>query len=246
VTLAGSWYQASPEAPVVVLLHRMGGQRSDWRPLVQRLQQDGPELSLLALDLRGHGQSGASEGRVGGGLQGKDIEQIPGDLRATLAEVDRRLGRKADRVVGVGADLGATALALAASQDPRWSALALLAPVAGLRGVDIYRPFAEVRRRPVWLAAAREDPISQDPFKAMASMVGATLTSKQYEGQEHNVTRLAAATPALWDDLASWLVAAASGQPIPAAPAGASASAPASASSAPAPPPSTRPSREKK
>jgi pimeloyl-ACP methyl ester carboxylesterase len=242
VTLAGSWYQASPEAPVVVLLHRLGGQRSDWRPLVQKLLNDGPELSLLALDLRGHGQSGASEGRVGGGLQRKDIEQIPGDLRAALAEVDRRLGRKADRVVGVGADLGATALALAASQDPRWSALALLAPVAALRGVDIYRPFAEVRRRPVWLAAAREDPISQEPFKAMVSMVGATLTSKQYEGQEHNVTRLAAATPALWDDLGSWLAIAASGQPIPAT----SASAPASVLGPPAPPPSARPTREKK
>lgn len=235
---------------MVVLLHRMGGQRGDWRPLVQRLVNDGPERSVLALDLRGHGQSGASEGRVGGGLQGKDIEQIPGDLKAALAEVDRRLGRKADPLIGVGADLGATALALAASQDPRWSALALLAPVAGLRGVDIYRPFAEVRRRPVWLAAAREDPISQEPFKAMTSMVGARITSKQYEGQEHNVTRLAAATPALWDDLAEWLATAGAGQPAPATSASASppASAGASASGAspPAPPPSARPAGGKK
>ncbi|MCS6898876.1 MAG: alpha/beta fold hydrolase [Myxococcales bacterium] len=206
VTLAASWYQASSEAPVVVFLHRLGGQRSEWQPLIRKLLKEGPELSLLTLDLRGHGQSSASEGRVGGSLQKRDIEQIPEDLKALVGEVDRRLGQKASSLIGVGADLGATVLVLAASQEPRWSTLGLLAPVAGLRGVDLYRPFAEVRRRPIWLAVAREDPVSLEPFKAMTSMVGATITSKQYEGQDHNITRLAASTPVLWDDLAGWIV----------------------------------------
>lgn len=220
VSLSASWYKASPEAPVLVLLHRLGGQRAEWQPLVQRLLKDGPELSLLALDQRGHGQSGASEGRVGGGLQGKDIERMAEDLRAALGEVDRRLERKAGSLIGVGADLGATVLVLAASQDPRWSGLVLMAPVAGLRGVDIYRPFAAVRRRPTLLIAAREDPVSLEPFKAMSSMVGGALTSKQYEGQEHNITRLASATPGLWGDVVGWVTAAVS----PSAPASASAS----------------------
>lgn len=228
VSLSAGWYKASPEAPVVVLLHRLGGQRAEWQPLVQRLLKDGPELSLLVLDQRGHGQSGASEGRVGGGLQGKDIERMAEDLRAALAEVDRRLERKASPLLGVGADLGATVLALAASQEPRWSGLVLMAPVAGLRGVDIYRPFAAVRRRPTLLIAAREDPVSLEPFKAMSSMVGGALTSKQYEGQEHNVTRLASATPALWPDVVAWVTATVS--PSASAPSSASASASSSAS----------------
>lgn len=235
VSLSASWYKASPEAPVVVLLHRLGGQRAEWQPLVQRLLKDGPELSLLALDQRGHGQSGASEGRVGGGLQGKDIEHMAEDLRGALGEVDRRLERKAGPLIGVGADLGATVLALAASQEPRWSGLVLMAPVAGLRGVDIYRPFAAVRRRPTLLIAAREDPVSLEPFKAMSSMVGGALTSKQYEGQEHNITRLASATPALWTDVVGWVTAAVS--PSASAPASASASGsapPSAAASAPA------------
>lgn len=229
VSLAASWYKASPEAPVVVLLHRLGGQRSEWQPLIQQLIKEGPELSLLALDLRGHGQSGASEGRIGGGLLGKDIEAMTGDLQAALGEVDRRLERKASRVLGLGADLGATVLVGAASREPRWAALGLLAPVAGLRGVDIYKPFASVRTRPTLLGVAREDPVSQEPFKAMSSMVGATITTKTYEGTEHNVVRLAASTPTLWGDLVTW-VSAVAGE----APALAPASAPsASASAAP-------------
>jgi pimeloyl-ACP methyl ester carboxylesterase len=230
VSLSASWYKASPEAPVGVLLHRLGGQRAEWQPLVQRLLKDGPELSLLVLDQRGHGQSGASEGRVGGGLQGKDIERMAEDLGAALAEVDRRLERKAGPLIGVGADLGATVLALAASQEPRWSGLVLMAPVAGLRGVDIYRPFAAVRRRPTLLIAAREDPVSLEPFKAMSSMVGGALTSKQYEGQEHNIVRLASATPALWPDVVGWVTAAVASAPSPSSSSSAAPSLSASAS----------------
>lgn len=210
-----------------MLLHRLGGQREEWKPLIQELLKEGPEVSILALDLRGHGQSSTVEGRMGGGLQGKDIEAMTGDVQAAIAEVDRRLGHPAKPLLGIGADLGATVLVKAASQEPRWTALGLLAPVAGLRGVDIYRPFASIRSRPTFLGAAQEDPVSLEPFKAMSTMVGASITVKAYQGTEHNILRLAASTPTLWGDLIAWLSS------ITGAPATSSSGAAPAASSAP-------------
>jgi pimeloyl-ACP methyl ester carboxylesterase len=232
VTLGASWYPTSKEAPVLVLLHRLAGNRGDWQPLVQALRKEGPELSMLALDLRGHGQSGASEGRSGGGLQGKDIERMPEDLALALTEVERRLGARPTRLLGVGADLGATVLVLAANQDPRWSALALAAPVAGLRGVDLYRPFSALRQRSILLMAAREDPVSREPFQAMSGMVGLNLTTRQYEGTEHNFTSLAVKNATLWPELVTWLGGVAQGGPPPASSAAPSAAAPPSAAPA--------------
>lgn len=44
----------APEAPPTVLLHGLGGRANDWAPVVPRLAQ---RLRVLALDLRGHGES---------------------------------------------------------------------------------------------------------------------------------------------------------------------------------------------
>lgn len=230
VSLAATWYGVGPAAPVIVMMHRLGGRRADWKPLLDRLLKEGPEASMLLVELRGHGQSGpAAEGRVGGGLKGSDIEAMDADVQAAVAEIDRRLGQPATTLVGVGSDLGATVLTRAARSDPRWRALALLSPVGALRGVDIYRPFADVRRRRTLLAGIKTDTISLEPIQTMSSMVGANATMTLYEGRSTEAHNPGPAAVALWDGVAGWLrdtLAA----PLPEVPAAPVASAPAKAS----------------
>lgn len=51
-------YDCSGEGPAVILLHGGGGSRQEWQSAgyVQRLKDD---FTVIALDLRGHGESGA-------------------------------------------------------------------------------------------------------------------------------------------------------------------------------------------
>src|SRR5215212_9666961 len=57
VTLAATWYEADGRAaPAVILVHMLHKSRHDWDPIASRLASEG--IGALAIDLRGHGESG--------------------------------------------------------------------------------------------------------------------------------------------------------------------------------------------
>ena len=57
--LAGMLYEGTPRpAPAVVLVHMLGRSKDEWSAVALRLQEAG--LTVLAVDLRGHGGSGGS------------------------------------------------------------------------------------------------------------------------------------------------------------------------------------------
>nr|MBK7070627.1 hypothetical protein [Deltaproteobacteria bacterium] len=47
---------ADGQTGAVLLLHQLGSNRAEWQPLIDRLQQP-PAITVLSLDLRGHGDS---------------------------------------------------------------------------------------------------------------------------------------------------------------------------------------------
>ncbi len=62
VTLAG-WYRPPDNGVAIVLLHGAGGSRESVRPYAAFLAQQG--FGILALDLRGHGESGGKTNKLG-------------------------------------------------------------------------------------------------------------------------------------------------------------------------------------
>src|SRR5687767_13271715 len=51
-------------APAVILVHQLATDREEWAPVIAKLAEP-PGLTVLAIDLRGHGESTAGpEGRV--------------------------------------------------------------------------------------------------------------------------------------------------------------------------------------
>jgi hypothetical protein len=54
---ADLWRTGDPEAPAVVLVHQARSDRSEWASFVSELRARAPGLTVLALDLRGHGAS---------------------------------------------------------------------------------------------------------------------------------------------------------------------------------------------
>jgi pimeloyl-ACP methyl ester carboxylesterase len=208
--LYGSFYEAADKnAPVLVLLHRMTASRDEWKPLLDIVLRRPARPHVLALDLRGHGRSTVRKGSkatvLWPSITATDAPALTADVLAALAAVDKRLGKPAPAFVVVGSDLGATVGVLAAAREPRVAALGLVSPGAGLRGIDLYRPFAQVRGRPNFLAAAADDNIAREPMKTLAAMGRDQSTVKTYPGGEHGGALLGAASPALWTDLASWV-----------------------------------------
>lgn len=126
VPLAGWLFRNRPGSPAVILCHDAGSGKSSLMTIAVPLQKAG--FAVLAIDFRGHGESGGS-GTTFGVDESRDIQ---GAVRF-LAEGDDQ-GRTPVKEVGVyGIGMGAHAAVLAAREDTRIRTLVLdgLYPDAG-------------------------------------------------------------------------------------------------------------------
>ncbi len=119
-----------PEAPPVILLHGGGQTRHAWKRTGEVLAGQG--WHVLAMDQRGHGDSGWSKDGVYG------IERFADDLRAVAATLPRK-------PVVVGASLGGIAALIAEGEmQPSFAAALVLVditPKVERSGVDRIRGF---------------------------------------------------------------------------------------------------------
>jgi dienelactone hydrolase len=151
VTIAATWYDTDVRpAPAVILVHMLHRSRRDWDAVASRLADDG--IGALAIDLRGHGDSG---GAVRGDT-GADYSAMVRDVSAARRYLASRGDVQGTRIGVLGASIGANLAALAAASDDIAS-LALLSPSLDYRGLRIE---AAVRKygRPVLVVASDDDP----------------------------------------------------------------------------------------
>lgn len=145
----------------VVLVHQLGSNRREWKPLVERLARGPNAVTTLAVDLRGHGDSvrGPRDEVVRWSSFGTDPVRWMGTAYDVLAAVSYLRAQGAARVVLVGSGIGATAVLLAATGTfppgapsfvpPEVQGLVLFSPGLAYRGVDIRGP------RDLWLSWGR-------------------------------------------------------------------------------------------
>lgn len=100
--------------PVALLLHGYGENHTVWAPLRERLLERG--WAVLALDLRGHGQSRSQGGTAVEPQESwrEDPQQFPLDLTPALDYLRTRPRLDTNRIAVIGFDVGAQ-LALVAS-----------------------------------------------------------------------------------------------------------------------------------
>ena len=147
VTLAATWYEpASRPAPAVVLVHMLQKSRHDWDALAARMAGEG--LGVLALDLRGHGESQGSA---------QDLASMVQDVRAARRFAAARPEVGGAKIGIAGASFGATLAALAAAEDGATAAVALLSPALEYRGIRIDAPLRKYGARPLLLVASDND-----------------------------------------------------------------------------------------
>jgi pimeloyl-ACP methyl ester carboxylesterase len=213
-SLAGDLYLAdNPAAPALVSVHRFGGDRHELDPLIDRLRRAKKRYTLLAFDLRGHGASKLpamtksirAVVRPSVSAERAQAESMTHDVGAAIGHVLEATGGKASGVVLVGSSLGAALISRVAFEQPRVTALALISPGAAIKGVDVYRPYAEVRNLRTFLAAGENDIISREPIDALGRMA-MRPTLHLYPSDAHSAGFLGAARQELWSDLEKWLL----------------------------------------
>jgi len=192
VTLAATWYEPSGRpAPAVVLVHMLQKSRRDWDQLATRMAADG--IAVLALDLRGHGESQGSAQDHAGMVQ---------DVRAARRFAASRPDVTPAKIGIAGASFGATLAALASADDATVAALALLSPTVEYRGMRIDGALRKYGSRPLLLVASDDDGYAMRTVKELQKGgAGRELVILNRAG---NGTSMLAADPDLGRRLVEW------------------------------------------
>ena len=165
--------------------------RREWEAMAQQLASDG--IGALAMDLRGHGESGA--GPLGPPDR-VDYSTMVLDLRAARRFLAQRSDVQQTRVGVAGASLGANLAALLASSDPSIASLALLSPSLDYRGLRIEAAARKVTR-PMLLVASRRRPVCVAVGARAAEGRRRTARAADPEAGRPRYARCSAATPTL-------------------------------------------------
>lgn len=200
VMLAGMWYGADVHpAPAVILVHMLNRSKREWDTAGRQLASAG--IAALAVDLRGHGESG-------GALAVSDpAEPDYGAMVLDVKAARRYLAQRADvqqaRVGMVGASLGANLAALEASADTSVTAVALLSPSLDYRGLRIEAAVRKLGDRRLLLVASDDDPYAVRSARELQKGSDGTREFWILKGAGHG-TAMLTRDPDLLSSLVDW------------------------------------------
>jgi alpha-beta hydrolase superfamily lysophospholipase len=207
VRIAAVYDAAARPGPAALLLHMMPATKESWADsgFTRLLVQAG--FSVLAIDLRGHGQSRtAADGRqLDYKLFGDREHQAKVlDVEAAAAWLKQRAGVTEDRLTAIGASIGANLSIAFAAAHPRVPAAVALSPGLDYRGVttpDKVRHL--VPGQSLFLAASSEDELSFQTNRRLAE-IRSDILVKEFDGAGHGTTMFQN-RPELMGEIVAWL-----------------------------------------
>ena len=192
VTLVGTLRRAAVRgAPAVILVHQLSSSRSEWASVVEGLSQ-APGMTTLAIDLRGHGESvQGEEGPLDWhAFTADDFRAMATDVVTAVDFLRANPGTEPSSIAVVGSSMGSTAALLAAAEDPRIEAVAVLSPGRAYRGIDAVTPVSRLGQRPLLAIAAQADTSAVEAGQDMARVAAAGRYVAS-TGSSHGVAQLA-------------------------------------------------------
>jgi dienelactone hydrolase len=161
VELRGDYYppyKGQDRAPAVLLIHDAGADRTVYAAFAERLQRKG--LGVLAIDLRGHGQSADEDNAWEGLDEAKRTSQWTYALRDVEAAAQWLSDRRelhASNLTLVGHGAGAALALRQAGRDERVRAGILIEPKLESFGFELADDLADVEGLPLQIVASREE-----------------------------------------------------------------------------------------
>lgn len=204
VTIVGNYWSGGKNG--VVLLHMMPATKESWNEFANDLYNK--EFSILAIDLRGHGESTSQGSKT---LNYKTFNDT--DHQASINDVDAAVEflkkQGVTNVDIVGASIGANLAIWYQAEHPDIKKTVLLSPGTNYRGI-LTEPFAAelLDTQKVYLVAGTQDMRSAGGADAMAKQIANNIKGeaivKTYESAAHG-TDLFAVDPILIETLVKWL-----------------------------------------
>lgn len=185
VLLKGTLYKGDPGAPAVVLLHQLSSDRGEWIDFIKKWAG---KTTILAIDLRGHGESTRGDkGQVLGWrlFDSPMWKKLPNDVKAAVAHL-RGLETPPSSIGLVGASIGSSAALLYAATDPKIGAVVMLSPGLAYRDLDTTAALQTYGDRPIMLVATKSDVVSAKAVAKLAE-VSSDAVTKIYTGRRHGV-----------------------------------------------------------
>ena len=178
----------------VILLHMLGSNRTVWEAvgLVDELAANG--YAVLALDMRGHGDTGNAQDWV---LAEDDIQRV-WQYFVDRPEVDE------EKTAVIGASIGSNMALIATANEPAIRTAILLSPGLIYRGVAIESRMSDISDRPLLLVASEDDYYSEDTVLKLAETAVGETQLQLYKTAGHG-TNMFTSKPDLTPLMLTWL-----------------------------------------
>ncbi len=149
-----------------VLLHMLDRTRADWAPLVPVLTKAG--LDVLAIDLRGHGQSLTKKRWKD--FTDPEFQGLVVDAAAAVKALRARPSVGNRPILVIGGSIGANAAIRLAAQDATIVGVVALSPGLEYHDVATEDAMPGLGERPILLAASKDDEYSAQTVEKLASL----------------------------------------------------------------------------
>jgi alpha-beta hydrolase superfamily lysophospholipase len=166
-------------SPAAILVHGLGQDRANWSAFIPPLRSNG--IAVLAIDLRGHGQS--RRRITADGVQNvavedftpRDYQDFLLDLNAAVDWLSAQPSINPRRLAVVGADMGANIAARYAEINDDLAALVLLSPTINNQGVRTDDVIGNITTTPLRIVASQFDAFTFESCRHLAAVRQAAL-----------------------------------------------------------------------
>lgn len=187
VKLVGELYRPTQSKKGVILFHMLGGSKKDWGGLIDQLVEN--NLTVLAADLRGHGESAGRD---------SDYQLMREDVIKWISFLNNRTGDQ--EVFLIGASIGANLAVEAAQNDSGVKKIVLLSPGLDYRGINIEEAIAQIKI-PTLAIASKEDQYSFSSTGTLKEKNNA-IETVELENAGHGTSMLSAS---IVEKISDWL-----------------------------------------
>jgi pimeloyl-ACP methyl ester carboxylesterase len=203
--LRGTYYPGHAGSPLILLMHKLGSNRSEFIGLAKTLNARG--YNVASWDARGHGESTLHNGQrvTFESFSDKDFENMTIDIASVLKYL-REKGIGKEEVGLVGASIQSSTGLLYASKHPDVKALVLLSPGLSYHNIDTARPMKEYGARPVFMAASTEDEASYESVRRLEQIAAGPKKIVILTGAGHGA-QMFQKDPKLIEQITEWLTA---------------------------------------
>jgi pimeloyl-ACP methyl ester carboxylesterase len=201
VTIVGNYWEGTHDR-AIILLHMMPATKESWVTCAEAFHTSG--YDVLAIDLRGHGESGGGNFREFTNEQHQASRQDVEGARQWL----EGQGVIAENIYIGGASIGANLALQYLGSHPECKAVFCLSPGVGYRGIEtlpIVRRLATNQR--VLYVAAKDDARIPDNFEQTSQIYDATAAERElkvFETGGHG-TEILNAHPDLIGEIITWI-----------------------------------------